>query len=61
MSHYSKYEAAHKKYQSSEKGKAAREKYMKSEKGVAARKKAQKGRAERIREALRLMEETGEE
>ncbi len=37
MSHYSKYEASHKKYQDSAKGKIARKRYQESEKGIAAR------------------------
>ncbi len=39
VSHYSKYESSHKKYQNSEKGKVARKRYQDSEKGKAARKR----------------------
>jgi hypothetical protein len=57
ISHYARYTEAHKKYQNSEKGKAARAKYQSSEKGKAARKRAQQNRADKIKEALRLLDE----
>jgi hypothetical protein len=52
VSHYSKYEASHKKYQNSEKGIAARKKYMQSEKGKAARSRSQAKRNHLIKLAL---------
>lgn len=61
VSHYKMYTAAHKKYEGSEKGKAARSKYMNSEKGKVARKRYQQKRNELVKDALRMVRESGVE